>query len=418
MKRFLVVFSFLFLAATLVVGANVSSSSFTLEVGGLGASGMGQLTSSSFGASVALGQISEEGTSSSFGTQSGTQRGFIDTPKFVGFGSAAGTRASCCGPYGFTTNLMDKFGIDSVIFEFSGVNYSASFISGSNQEGQWGITFTAPGTALFSYRWWAHNKAGQWNASNFDTFEVTGTTSSSPSSTTTPTTAPEASAPSSSSSTSTGTPPSGSSETTPAPVVTPEPTPLAPGEEVLVQNDVSVEVADSTGGASGSVTETFLVEENPASPDGFSTRLTFTFSNGGSSVLENVEFSKQIGDLEYKGPSPLDYPEVSWGSPLPVRIVEGSVIAVWQFERVEPGQNVKLTVEVNKKLDRETLEAAKPAKVSAQKAIPLQGTPAPEVTVPAPASAGTDMTLPLIVLAILVAVGAYFFLKPKKSKGL
>src|SRR3989338_758233 len=107
--------------ATLAGAYRGTSADYNLEVSSVEGSQYHSAASTDFTALLTLGQVSEESGNTSYLAGTGNQRAFVDAPQFVGFGSAAGTRASCCGPFGFTTNLKDKLEIDAVLFEFDTV---------------------------------------------------------------------------------------------------------------------------------------------------------------------------------------------------------------------------------------------------------------------------------------------------------
>ena len=413
------VFLFAFLAV-FAVAYTGNSSSYYLELALPEGTQYLSANSSTYNAFFSVGQLSGFTNNSNQLSGYGFQRSLDSFPRFLEFGSSSGTRAPCCGPFTFSTVVQDKFGVDAVLLEFDNLNHSAVLTGGTEISGTWAKSLTAPGTALFSFKWWAHNKAGLWNKSFVDTFEAIPVSASTTTTTPVTPTTVAVTPPTTTTTTTTGSvPPSTSEPVVVPPVVSTVPV-VVPQQEVITTEEVTTTAEDGSS-VTGQTGETFTVVDTPNSASGQSTVLEYSFTNGGSNVLENVLYKKEIPNTPYKGPSPLDYPDVNWGTPLPIRVDEGSAIGVWQFDVVRPGETVKVQVTIDGALDKQTLAATKPAVVAVAKAVApdqVSVTPAPSQA-PVIAPAQTDWTM-LIIAGILVLLVAGYFLtkKPSRPKGL
>lgn len=176
---------------------------------------------------------------------------------------------------------------------------------------------------------------------------------------------------------------------TAAPTATPAPT-IAPNVRQLGQNSL---VTGSIGGTSS----TFQLSYS-AGPGGFS------------------------GTLSYE--LPFDYQDYLDGiitfSPKPSLVHRGSVIADYAVNLVE-SETFKANVTVAKKLNATVLQqftapkavAATPTPTATQAPTPAP-TAAPVTPAPSPTAAGPDMTIiGAIILAIIIAAGAYLYLRKK-----
>jgi len=83
------------------------------------------------------------------------------------------------------------------------------------------------------------------------------------------------------------------------------------------------------------------------------TRFTLIFSNDGNETLNGVEFTEHIRlkDLRFNSSDPIDY-DIEWGDNLPIRIENGSIVAVWTVSELKPGE----TAEINYSIKREVTQ--------------------------------------------------------------
>lgn len=425
MKNFLPFFLFFF--AALAIGYSGNSTNYGMQVvddslGEFNANGTG------YAAYLSLGQVSESLVNSdSYRVLGlGQPASLQSVPQFGTMASASGTRATCCGPYSFSIELKDSWGIDSAYIEFAGVNSSvnATLGAGSLTNGTWVTTSAAPGAGVFNFRFWARGLSGIWNYSNYYSFEATSSSGTTTTATAVPTVAPTVAPTTAPVSEGVSVPPAAPAAATPAPTEAPtaEPT-VAPVIMTEPEEEITVEVTEPAAPGEtapepvkATVSRTLEVAENADSATGYTSTYTVSFTNAGDKVLEDVEVTQRFPFIEYIGPNPEDY-DVTW-DPMPVSIAEGSVIATWQFEEIQPGQKVEALVKLDEKITEEQAKAAPKPVIVARKATTV--VPAAAVEEIGVTPAGQDYTLIIVVVVILLGLGYWFLVrKPApKRKGL
>ncbi|MBI4361209.1 hypothetical protein HY572_05555 [Candidatus Micrarchaeota archaeon] len=138
--------------------------------------------------------------------------------------------------------------------------------------------------------------------------------------------------------------------------------------------------------------------------------ITLHVKNTGNVDLKDVLVKERVPDSVAQRPEDL----FNFNIP-PTSFEKGSVVVTWLFDEVQAGEEKQVSYTVEKKLDEQVLNDYEPPKVLSKAAgAPGSGS----ASGPTPADSGSDLTLPILgVLLLLIGGGVYWFTR-QSSGGL